>query len=136
MTSAFSWQNSISFCPASFRIPRQICLLLQVFLDFLLLHSSPYNEKDIFFGVLVLKDLVGLHRTVQLQLLQYYCCYCWGIDLDYFDIEWFVLEMNRDHFVVFEIASKYCILDSFVDYEDYSISSKGFLPTIVDKMDI
>ena len=22
MTSAFSWQNSISFCPASFRIPR------------------------------------------------------------------------------------------------------------------
>ena len=28
----------------------QICLLIQVFLDFLLLHSSPYNEKDIFFG--------------------------------------------------------------------------------------
>jgi len=22
MTSAFSWQNSISLCPASFRIPR------------------------------------------------------------------------------------------------------------------
>ena len=36
--------------------------------------------------------------------------------------------------VVFEIASKYCILDSFVDYEDYSISSKGFLPTVVDIM--
>ena len=26
------------------------------------------NEKDIFFGVLVLEDLVGLHRTIQLQL--------------------------------------------------------------------
>ena len=26
----------------------QICLLVQVFLDFLLLHSSTYNEKDIF----------------------------------------------------------------------------------------
>ena len=38
-----------------------------------------------------------------------------GIDLDYRDIEWFALEMNRDHFVVFEIVSKYCILDSFVD---------------------
>ena len=37
----------------------------------------------------------------------------WGIDLDYCDIEWFALEMNRDHSVVFEIASKYCILDSF-----------------------
>ena len=34
------------------------------------------------------------------------------IDLDYRDIEWFVLETNRDHSVVFEIASKYCILDS------------------------
>ena len=40
--------------------------------------------------------------------------------------------MNQDHFVGFDIASKYCILDSFVDYEGYSISSKGFLPTVVD----
>ena len=31
----------------------------------------PYDEKDIFL-VLVLKGLVGLHRTVQLQLLQRY----------------------------------------------------------------
>ena len=42
------------------------------------------------------------------------------------------LQTNRDHFFVFEIASKYCILDSFVDYEGYSISSKGFLSTEVD----
>ena len=40
MTSAFSWQNSISLCPASFSIPRPNLLVLQVFLDFLLLHSS------------------------------------------------------------------------------------------------
>ena len=32
---------NISLCPASFCTPGQICLLLQVFLDFLLLHSSP-----------------------------------------------------------------------------------------------
>ena len=81
--------------------------------------------------MLVLKGLVGLHRTVQLQLLQ---CYWWGIDLDYRDIEWFVLEMNRDHSVIFEIASKYCILDSFLDYDGYSISSKGKLSTVVDIM--
>ena len=37
--------------------------------------------------------------------------------MDYCDIEWFALEMNRDHTVVFETASKYCILDSFVDYD-------------------
>ena len=34
-----------------------------------------------------------------------------GIGLDYRDIEWFALETNRDHSVIFEIASKYCILD-------------------------
>ena len=83
------------------------------------------------FWVLVLKGLVGLHRTVQLQLLQRYW---WGIDLDYCDIEWFALEMNRDHSVIFEVASKYCILDSFVDHDGYSISSEGFLPTVVDIM--
>ena len=58
----------------------------------------------------------------------------WGIDLDYCDTEWFALEMNQDHSVIFEIALKYCISDSFVDYEGYPISSKGFLPTVVDKM--
>ena len=31
--------------------------------------------------------------------------------------------------VVFEVASKYCISDSSVDYDGYSISSNGFLPT-------
>ena len=55
-----------------------------------------------------------------------------GIDLDYCDIEWFALE--RDHSVVFEIASKSCISDFFVDYDSYSISSKGFLPIVVDIM--
>ena len=58
----------------------------------------------------------------------------WGIDLDYWDIEWSALETNRDPSVVFEIASKYSISDSFVDYDGYSISSKGFLPTVVDIM--
>ena len=42
------------------------------------------------------------------------------------------LEMNRDHSVIFEIASKYCISDSFVNYGGYSISSKRFLPTVLD----
>ena len=58
----------------------------------------------------------------------------WSIGLDYSDFEWFSLEMNRDHFVIFVIASKYCISDSFVDHDGYAISSKGFLPTVVDIM--
>ena len=81
--------------------------------------------------MLVLKGLVGFHRTIQLQLLQ-----CYWLDLDYYDIEWLTLETNRDPSVVFEIASKYCISDSFVDHDGYSISSKGFLPTVVDIMGI
>ena len=70
--------------------------------------------KQTSLGVLVLQGLVGLHRTIQLQL---FSITGQGIDLDYCDIEWFALETNRDHSVVFEIASKYCILDSFVDYD-------------------
>ena len=81
--------------------------------------------------MLVLDGLVGLHRTIQLS---FFSITGRGIDLDYCDIEWFALETNRDHSVVFEIASKYCISDSFFDHNGYSISSKGFLPTVVDTM--
>ena len=79
--------------------------------------------------MLVLEGLVGLHRTVQVQLRQHYWS---GHSLDYCDIVWLTLERNRDHSVVFEIVSKYFILDSFVDYDGYSTSSKRFLPTIVE----
>ena len=57
----------------------------------------------------------------------------WGIDLHYCDIELFALERNRYHSVILETASKYCILESSVDYERYSISSKGFLLTVDGK---
>ena len=40
--------------------------------------------------------------------------------------------MNRDHSVVFEIASKYCILGPFVDYDGFFMSSEGILSTVVD----
>ena len=49
-TSVFSWQNSISLSPASFCTPRPNLLV----------------------WVLVLEGLVGLHRTVQFQVLQCY----------------------------------------------------------------
>ena len=38
---------------------------------------------------------------------------------------------QTDYSVVFETASS-TLSDSFVDYDGYSISSKGFLPTVVD----
>ena len=57
-----------------------------------------------------------------------------GIDLDYCDVEWLALEMNREHSGILGVALKYCILDSLVDYEGYSVSSMGFLSTVVDIM--
>ena len=88
-------------------------------------------KRTYFWGVLVLEGLVGLHRTIQLQLPQ---CYWLGPRLGYHDNEWFALETNRDYSVIFEIASKYCISDSFVDHYGYSISSEGFLSALVDIM--
>ena len=77
------------------------------------------------------KRSLSLHRTVQLQLLQRYWL---GHRLGLPESEWFALDTNRDNSVVFEIASKYYISDSFVDHDGYSISSEGFLPTVVDIM--
>ena len=79
--------------------------------------------------MLVLKGLGDLHKDSS-----FFNITGWGTDLDNCDIEWFAVETNRDHSVVFEIASKYCISYSFVDYDGYSISSKEFLPTVVDIM--
>ena len=64
--------------------------------------------------MLALGALVGLYRTVQLQLL-WNCG--WGIDLDYTNIEWFASlpKQARDLPVIFEIVPKNCILDSFVE---------------------
>ena len=81
--------------------------------------------------MLVLKGLVGFIEPFNFS---FFSVASWGIDLDYCDDEWLALEMNQDHSVVFEIAPKYCISDCFVVYEGYYISSKGFLPTVVDRM--
>ena len=55
----------------------------------------------------------------------------WGIDLDYGDVEWVTLEIILSFL---RLHPKYCILDAFVDYDGYCISSKGFLPTVVEIM--
>ena len=81
--------------------------------------------------MLILEGLVGLHKPFNFS---FFSITGGGTGLDYRDTEWFALEMNRDHSVVFEIASKYCISDSFVDHDGDSSSSKGFLPTVVDMM--
>ena len=108
-----------------------ICLLLQANVSWLTTFAfqSPTMKSISFLGV-VLEGLVGLQRAIQLQLLQHY----WSghrLGLPWY---WMVCLGNRDHSIIFEMASKYCISDSFVDYDGYSISSKAFLPTVVDTM--
>ena len=73
MISAFSWQNSISLCPASFRTPRPNLLVTPgVSLLPTFAFQSPVVKRTSFLAVSSKKS-VGLHRTVQLQLLQHYC---------------------------------------------------------------
>ena len=75
MTGAFSWQKFVSLALLHSLLRGQTFLLLQLSLDFLLLHSTPLWWKGhpfFFFLVLVLGGLIGLHRTVQLQLLQHW----------------------------------------------------------------
>ena len=81
--------------------------------------------------MLVLEGLVGLYTTIQLQLLQHCSIASRDIDLDYCDTEWFALETNRDHSVILRLHLSTTFW-TLVDYDSYSISSKGFLPTVVD----
>ena len=53
-----------------------------------------------------------------------------GKPLQYSCLENSMNSMKRQKVIV----PKYFILDSFVDYEGYSISSKGFLPIVEDIM--
>ena len=109
MNSAFSWQNSVSLCPASFVLWGQTCLLLQVSLYFLLLHSNPLWWIGHIFLVLVLGGLLFFTELINFS---FFSICGWSIDLYYCDVELFTLETKQDHSVVFEVAPKYCILDS------------------------
>ena len=72
MTSVFSWQNSISLCPASFCTPRpNLPVTPAVSWPPTFAFQSPIMKRISFLSV-GSKSPVGLHRTVQLQLLQHY----------------------------------------------------------------
>ena len=61
----------LAFALLHFVLQGQICPVLQVSLDFLLLHSRSLWWNEHCFLVLVLEGLVVLYRTIQLQLLQH-----------------------------------------------------------------
>ena len=108
----------------------QICLLLQIFVEFLLLHSSPLLWKGhLFWGVLILEGLIGLHRTVQLQLLQHY----WSGHRLWFPWYWMIYVGNEQRsFCHFWDCIQVLHFNLFCWLWWLLHSPKGFLPTVVD----
>ena len=88
MTSAYSGQNFVSLCPASFWTPKPNLPVTPGISQLATFAFQSPMMKRTSFLVLALEVLVGL-RTIQLQFLG---IGGWGIDLDYCDIEWFSLE--------------------------------------------
>ena len=121
----------LAFPLLHFVLQSQTFFLFWESFDLLLLHSIPLWRKWHCFLVSVLEDAICLHRTSQFQLPWHqYLGYWLGV-LWY----WIVcLGKELGSFCNFENAPKYWIWGSFVDYEDYSISSKGFFSTVVDIM--
>ena len=58
----------------------------------------PYDEKDRLFGVCQFQK--GLQVLTEPFSFGFFSVSGWGIDLDYCDTEWLVLEMNRDYSAV------------------------------------
>ena len=109
----------ISLCSASFRTPRpNLSVTPGVFLLPTFVFQSPMMKKVSFFWVLVLEDLVGLHRTIQLWLLQH----LWlgpRLGLLWY---WMVCPGNEQRsFCHFWECTQLLQLDSFVDALGYFI---------------
>ena len=93
MTSAFSWQNSVSLCPASFRIPRPnlhvtpgvSCLPTIAF-------QSPIMKKTPLFWC---QFQNVLQVFIEPFNFSFFSITGQGIDLDYCDIKWFALERTE-----------------------------------------
>ena len=97
----------LAFALLHFELQGQICLLLRSLLTFYFYIPVPCDErwKGHLFWVLVLEGLVGLHRTVELQLLQHYWL---GPRLGLLWYSMVCLGNEQRSFCHFEIASKYC----------------------------
>ena len=85
----FLGKTPVAFALLHFVLQGQICLLLQLSLDFLLLYSSPLWWNEHLFLALVLEGLVRLHRLFNFN---FFSISVWSTDLDYCDTEYFALE--------------------------------------------
>ena len=88
-----------------------------------------HDEKDIFFGVSSRKS----RRSSLNHSNSVYSALLVGIEWDYCDIEWFAWKWIE--IILLSLRLHPCTtFQTLVYYEGYSLSSKGFLPTVVDIM--
>jgi len=125
-TRVFSWQNCLSLCPASFCTPRpNLTIILCIFWLLPLAFQSPVMKRTYLFGISSRRHCRSSYNwSISASL----AISSWGIDLNYWDVEWFALETNWDHSLVFDIVSKYCISDFFVDYGGIPFLLRDFCP--------
>ena len=129
MTSVFSWQNSLSLCPTSFCTSRPN-LPVTPGISWLPTFAFQYpvmKRKSLFFDASSRRSCWSSwnHSTLVSSALVVGAQTWITVMLNGLSWKWTEITLG------FEIAPKYCISNSFVDYEGYSISSKGFLSRVV-----
>ena len=122
-----SLDKTVSIDPASFCTPpRPNFLYSRYLLTAYFAFQSPMIKKT--FLVVFYKVLLVFIEPFNFSV---FGIRGWGIDLDYCDVEWFALETNRNHSVISRLYPSTAFQTVVADYEGDSISSKGFLPTVV-----
>ena len=135
MTSAFSWQNSVSLCPASFCTPGpKLPVIPGISWLPTFAFQSPMMKATFLGGVnsgMSCRSSQNYSASVSSALLVKAQTWIIGI-LN--SLPWKQTEIILSFLRLYPL--KYCILDSLVDYDGYSISSKEFLSIVVDIIDI
>ena len=129
--SAFSWQMSVSVCPASFCTPKlnwPITPSISWLPTFAF--QSPIMKRASFLSVSS-RGLIGLHGTIQIQLLQHYWL---GHRLGLLGCWMVCLGIEQRSFCCFWDCTQVLHFGLFFDYESYSISSKGYIPWDIVKI--
>ena len=132
MTSAFSWQNSISLCCASLPLlcsKAKFACYSRYFLTSYCCIPVPYNEKDIFFWCSRRHCKSSYNRSASVSSVLLVGAQAW-ITLILNGLLWkrtvIILQFLRLH-----PSSAFRTLWLT---NGYSTSSKGFFPTVVDMM--
>ena len=131
MISAFSWQNYEPLpCFILYSKAKFACYSRYLLTSYFCI-PTPYNEKASFLGASSRRSCMSSqnHTTSASSALLIRAQ------------TWIIMILNglpwkRTEIILFflKLHAKNCTLESFVDYDCYSISSKGFLPTVVDIM--